>query len=435
MAIKLQDLVSEIKLEDKLSPASKGVLSSLKGIGVGIGAVTAILGTAALGMKKLIDLSFDWARKLDGVQDVMGGTTKQAAAFNFVLQKSGTDVSQFTNGMTILEKGLVDAEGKLDLTGKKLAEFGINALETNGAVKDQASLVEEISNKYNHFGTQQERVNFLTEVFGKSGAGLIDFFDTLANEGGLDATTEKVEKFGLAIDPAKYETFTRNIEEIKLAGQGLAITFIDKLMPALDDFSGWWTEKGLPATMSMIDWVDKNGLRWESLKETWTTHVSPALVQVMGLLEKINGIMERLDPSTEKVAGKFTMLGVVQRLAVSIATLVNSQLERVEKNFEAINKVIEKAIGLWDAFRAVSQMANGTYNPMSPPTSNTGRATSGAVLAGVNYNVVELNKPEVFTPFTGGRIDEVKPQTVTANIDVRELTRAFRDAMLQIQGA
>src|SRR5574341_1071933 len=258
MTIKLQDLVSEIKLEDKLSPNTKGILNALKGVAAGAGLFTAAVGAITVGFGKMVDITFDWANRMDSVQDIMGGTTEQAAAFNFVLDKSGTDVNTFTQGMTILEKGLVAADGSLDTTGKKLSEFGINVLDANGKVKDQAGLISEISNKYNQFGTQQERVNFLTEVFGKSGANLIDVFDTLAAEGGLDAVTQKGKDLGLVIDPDKYEEFQRNLNEIKLGGQALAIIVIDKLMPALEDFSDWWVNDGLPMLIGMIDWVDKN---------------------------------------------------------------------------------------------------------------------------------------------------------------------------------
>lgn len=431
MTIKLQDLVSELKLEDKLTPASKTALSSLKGLATGVGLVTAAVGVAVAGFGKMVDITFDWANQLDSIQDVMGGTTKQAAALNFVVQKSGVDIQTFTKGMTTLEKGLVTADGQLDTTGKKLAQFGINVLDANGKVKDQADLVSEISNKYNQFGTQQERVNFLTEAFEKSGADLIDVFDTLANEGGLDATAEKVEKLGLVIDPEKYERFQRNLAEIKLAGQGLAITVVDKLMPALEDFSDWWVNDGLPFMMQMIEWVDKNTVRWENIKTTWQTHVAPVLSQLGSLFTNINGIMERLDPSTERVAGKFTLLGIVQREAVAVATIVNGVLKGIENTLRVVNAALETGIRLWDAFKnGMSQIKNMVIPKPSSPTGN--RATGGPVLGGVGYNVVELGRPEVFTPNTSGRIDPAKPQTVVAQVDEFMLGRVIGSELARV---
>lgn len=224
--------------------------------GLGISAITdAVAGAIAV--------TEQWATELDEIGDIMGGTAKEGAALNFVLRKSGTDTAQLTKGMTILEKGLIEVQGTYRMTakeaaklgvaqegvytilgqsGKALEKYGIKAVEANGKVKDQSALIEEISEKYNALGTQQERVTFLTDVFGKSGAELIDFFDTLAAEGGLDKVIQKVEDFGLAIDPDRYEQFNRSLEELKLIGTGLAVQFTEKLMPVLERFLEWTQE-------------------------------------------------------------------------------------------------------------------------------------------------------------------------------------------------
>ena len=188
------------------------------------------------GMGLAIKATFKWADELDSLQDVMGVSNETAAAFNFILRKSGVSTETLTKATVILSKGLVKADGSLDATGKSLKTWGINVLDANGMLKDQTTLIGEISDKYASFGTQQEKVNFLTETFGRSGAELIDFFDTLAADGGIDVVAEKVERLGLAIDPNRYEQFNRNLEELKLVGLGLAVGFTEKVMPAIEKF-------------------------------------------------------------------------------------------------------------------------------------------------------------------------------------------------------
>lgn len=202
------------------------------------GIAAAIAGTTALigAMGTAVKMTFDWADELDGLQDVMGVTNEEAAALNFTLRKSGVGVETLSKGMVILEKGLVKADGTLDTTGKALKSWGINVKDVNGKLKGQTALIGDISKKYNSFATQQEKVNFLTEVFGRSGAELIDFFDTLGAEGGIDTVTEKVKRLGLVIDPGRYENFTRALEELKLVGLGLAVGFTEKVMPVLEWF-------------------------------------------------------------------------------------------------------------------------------------------------------------------------------------------------------
>jgi len=115
----------------------------------------------------------------------------------------------------------------------------VGVMDANGNVKDQATLMQDIAKKYQTFGSATERVDFLTNIFGKSGAGLVDVFDTLAQEGGIDKVSDKVKQLGLDIDPDQYEQFTRSLQELKLAGTGLAVQFTNALMPSFEKVLKW----------------------------------------------------------------------------------------------------------------------------------------------------------------------------------------------------
>jgi hypothetical protein len=68
----------------------------------------------------------------------------------------------------------------------------------------------------------------------------------------------------------------------------------------------------------------------------------------------------------------------------------------------------------------------------SPNPDKPGRATGGSVFAGKSYDVVELNRPEVFTPNTSGRVDQKSDKPVIARIpreDMRELAAILTEEM------
>jgi len=224
-----------LNLEELVLPLNVADKAFKVGVAGAIAGVTALVGAMGLAIKT----TFEWAGELDAIGDVMDVTNEQAAAFAFIARKSGVATETFTKSVVIMSKGLVKADGSLDTVGKGLQAWGVNVKDVNGNLKSQTDLVDDISKKYNTFATQQEKVNFLTEVFGRSGAELVDFFDVMAAEGGMDAVTEKVKAFGLAIDPARYENFTRSLEEIKLIGTGLAVGLTEQLMPALEGVLGW----------------------------------------------------------------------------------------------------------------------------------------------------------------------------------------------------
>lgn len=217
---KAGDLASSL-----LSMGSTAVIAGITGVAI------AIAGIAKVSLDAFNNTK-DWALQLDSIQDVMGVSNEKAATYAFVAKKAGVNIESLTNAQTILAKQLVDAKGELDTTGKALKEWGVNVLDANGKLKDQATITDEIAKKYSELGSQTERVAFLNDAFGRSGADLIDFFDTLAADGGVDAVTEKVKKLGLALDPAKFEEFQRSQEELKLTWLGLQATLGQALLPA-----------------------------------------------------------------------------------------------------------------------------------------------------------------------------------------------------------
>ena len=188
-----------------------------------------------------IERTQQWTEDMDKLGDVTGLSTDKLAAWSFVTKKAGVDGDTFSNSMVIMAKGLLDSTGELSTTGKALQDFGVDVLDANGKVRDQSELMDDIAKKYAEFGTQTERIDFLTNVFGKSGAKLVDVFDTLAKEGGIDQVREKVKNLGLVLDPGQYEDFQRNLNEVDLTFTGLANAFTGPLLPGAEKLLGTFT--------------------------------------------------------------------------------------------------------------------------------------------------------------------------------------------------
>lgn len=212
----------------------------------GIKAITGLISGA-------VDRTQEWAEGLDQLGDVTGMSTDKLAAWSFVAKKAGVETDTLSNSMVIMAKGLLDSSGELSTTGKALEDFGISIMDAGGNVRDQSDLMNDIASKYAEFGTQTERVDFLTNVFGKSGAKLVDVFDTLAKEGGIDQVKRKVESLGLSLDPNQYEDFQRNLSEVDLTFTGLSNAFTGPLLPGaselLKTFTAWvqspWVADGI----------------------------------------------------------------------------------------------------------------------------------------------------------------------------------------------
>ena len=212
----------------------------------GIKAITGLITGA-------VERTQEWTEGLDQLGDVTGMSTDKLAAWSFIAKKAGVETDTLSNSMVIMAKGLLDSTGELSTTGKALENFGVSVLDAGGNVRDQSDLMNDIAGKYAEFGTQTERVDFLTNVFGKSGAKLVDVFDTLAKEGGIDQVKRKVESLGLTLDPTQYEDFQRNLNEVQLTFTGLSNAFVGPLLPGASEllrtFTDWvqspWVADGI----------------------------------------------------------------------------------------------------------------------------------------------------------------------------------------------
>lgn len=201
-----------------------------------------------------IERTQKWTADMDALGDVTGMSTDKLAAWQFVVKKAGLDGDEFSNSVVMMSKGLLDSEGNLSTTGKALQNFGVDVLDAGGNVRDQSELMNDIAKKYAEFGTQTERVDFLTNVFGRSGAKLVDVFDTLSKEGGIDKVRSKVEALGLVLDPGQYEDFQRNLNEVDLTFTGLANAFTGPLLPGAERLLAMFT------SFLQSPWV-ANGIR------------------------------------------------------------------------------------------------------------------------------------------------------------------------------
>ena len=189
-----------------------------------------------------VDRTREWAEGMDALGDVTGMSEDKLAAWSFVAKKAGVEIETLSNATVIMAKGLLDSTGELSTTGKALEDFGITVRDVDGNIRDQSDLMDDIGKKYAEFGTQTERVDFLTNVFGRSGAKLVDVFDTMAAEGGIDKVKQKVEGLGLVLDPTQYEEFQRNLNEVDLTFTGLANTFTGPLLPAAESLLRTFTD-------------------------------------------------------------------------------------------------------------------------------------------------------------------------------------------------
>ena len=174
---------------------------------------------------------------------------------------------------------------------------------------------------------------------------------------------------------------------------------------------------GLGTIVSKIDWVGifaaigtaflnllaglTNQGTWENVKQTWSNNWNQ-LKEIVGKL---------LDLAKQKVAS--ILEGIKQKFSDNWNSIKDTVIGIINDIIKAINSIpLIPDMGL----------IGGNGNSKATP----GKASGGPVVAGQSYQVAEFNKPEIFTPNTGGRIDSAnQSQSVTVSLDEKRMARAF----------
>lgn len=212
-----------------------GGLKSVAGIAaVGFAGIAATAGIVAVGIKKAVDATVKWGDELDALQDVTNLTNAEAAGLNILLRKHGVSAETAAKSFTFLNKNLVEYDGQLGSTGKALKNWGINVKNSNGTLKTNAELTQEMANTYRRLQPGAERIAFLTETFGKSSTELNDALIELADKG-MDSFIEKAKRLGLDLDADKIQQFKQQSEETKLMMEALGISIGSKVIPVLQE--------------------------------------------------------------------------------------------------------------------------------------------------------------------------------------------------------
>jgi hypothetical protein len=260
----LTELIVPLKLDDtkfqkgieSAKTGASNLASSLVSIGgkavvAGIAAVTATVTAVAFGMKKAIDTTIKWGDELDALQDVTNLTNDEAAGLNILLRKHGVEAATAAKSLTILNKNLVDANGYLASTGKALKTWGIKVKNTNGQLKTNAELTQEVADKYAELEPGAERVAFVTDVFGKSGAELNDVLLDLA-ENGLTKYIDKAKELGLNLNADDIQAYKQSLEDMQTAWESIQIFIGSKLLPIAKKFTEWLTKEAIPAISKFV---------------------------------------------------------------------------------------------------------------------------------------------------------------------------------------
>lgn len=329
-----------------LSKFSKGARTFLV---AGAGAIATAVGAST-------NSAIEWGNTLDGITDVLGSTSAESAGLALMAERVGGSTDQLTGAMSIMTRGLFDAEGGLGTTGQALENLGISVYDAEGNVKSATQLFSEIATTVGNMPDGLEKTSVMMDIFGRSGSEMGDLLGAAA-DGGLDAFIAQAGELGLAMSPEQVEgvvEFGKKTEEMKQTLQGLAVTIGSEVLPAITPFID-----------ELTTWL-QSGEGKQMLSEFVTVFkddLLPALVNLGTsglpvLLDVVKAVGDVISWFANLPAPVQTALGVFTGLIAFLPNLIGI--------FSSISGVVTTVVGLFGAgggLAGVGALLSGTVLP------------------------------------------------------------------------
>lgn len=296
-------------------------------------AAAAVTGYLALNqVKDAIKAQLDYADQLAKTSQKVGVSTETLSAYAYAAELAGVNFEQLQKSLIFLSKGSVDAARGIGESKDAFDAMGISVKNTDGTVKSNSQLLEEVADKFATYKDSAEKTALAVKIFGKAGADMIPLLN-----GGRDAireAKEEAEKFGIIIggDFAKRaEAVNDNFTRIKKAGEGLSLLLAENLLPKLEKITTAMVQAAKEGGVLKAVLVGIGGVMFESFSDSKTQQIN-----------KLNTYLEQAQESWKIFKEQADMTGMTPKLDQQLLK-IESRIKTLKEQIDALNKQDVKA--------------------------------------------------------------------------------------------
>jgi hypothetical protein len=206
--------------------------SVLQGIGVGIG--VALFQTLEAGISRLITLIPDligkavaFGQNVNDLQNKTGGSAEAASRLIGIFKFLGVETEGLGSKVAVLAKHII---AQPDL----LRKYGIATTDAAGRQLDMLTIIDNARQALDRLGPGYERTAASSLLFGRTGAGLIEYFALTTPQ--VRLLEREMDRLGVTIDEQgifKAEDAGRSFNLLGLAIQGVANRLLSDIAPAI----------------------------------------------------------------------------------------------------------------------------------------------------------------------------------------------------------
>lgn len=225
------------RIAEKDSARMAKAFNSARAAAAGIGGAL-VAGLSVGAVTQFVKGSIDGADAAIKQARSVGVLTEEITALNFAAELSGVSQEQLTGGLSRLARNAKDARDGVAESVDAFGQLGISVTGADGQLKGTTALLGEIADKFQALPDGIEKTAAAQELFGRSGAGLINLLN--GGSKGLEDFRKEAEQLGLVLDTQTAEAaerFNDNLARFGKVAEGAGNNVAAQLLPVLVDLT------------------------------------------------------------------------------------------------------------------------------------------------------------------------------------------------------
>lgn len=262
----MREQMALVGLKTQLDGATSA--SAIMGGAMATAATTAAAAVAALAAAYATGVSaaVAWGQAVNDIVDETGMADQEAARLMGTMNIVGISAEEAAGAIAKLSKNVTAAAKAQGAAAKAgvdsedvFTRFGIAIKGSDGQLLQHDEIVANIIGVHREMQDGLQKTAMEMEIFGKTGYKMNDLLNLSKEQ--IDDYRNRIDRLGLSIkDSAKYEDFNRQLAEMKLAFQGIAITIVGDDIPALTQM--------IAKTTEFSAWIHENKAGLDDFKES-----------------------------------------------------------------------------------------------------------------------------------------------------------------------
>jgi len=324
-------------------------------------AIAASVAVVGYALSRVISDVISYGVQLDKMSKMTGTTTREFSKLAYAAEQEHASMEALSKALPVLAKYMGQAKDGLMTYKRAFDAMGISVTDSRGQLRKTYDVFLDIAEYVSKANDKTEALQRTQEILGRGGKELYDML--LLGKSGLKQLGAEAEQLGIVLDEKtarEMKDFADEVLKAKKSFQGLSIVFVEKILPALKEYTGYLSDAVLGMRqLSIVNKIEEFERLSKTMEELKTSKMKESWKDFFNFFKNNSGVVLKYDPG--ELSRRITDLAIeLQKAGVAIdqvklkELITDEDLKRLEAAKEAGKDLApgKEAYASWEIFFA-----------------------------------------------------------------------------------